>query len=67
MLKGKIQTQHEPLRKLIFGAYFKSLIIYFFTPLYSAGVVNRNDIFMYEAKLKRQNLLLPGDIKSTVI
>lgn len=62
LLRGKIQKQHEPLRKIIFSFYFKSLIIYFFTPVCAAGIVNRNDIKMYEASLKEKNLLLPIDI-----
>ena len=67
VIKGKIQTQHEPLIKLIFGAFFKSPLIYFFTPLYAAGIINRNDVFQYEAQLKRKNLLLPNEITSAVI
>lgn len=67
LIKGKIQTQHESLKRIIFGAFFKSIIIYFLTPLYAAGAIDRNDILMHEAGLKRRNLLLPNDISSKVI
>lgn len=66
-IKSKIQTQHESLKNLIFGSFFKSLIIYFMTPLYAAGAINRQEIVMYEASLKRKNLLLPNDITSTAV
>ena len=66
-IKGKIQTQHKSLKKLIFGSFFKGLIIYFMTPLYSAGAINRQEIVMYEASLKRKNHLLPNDITSAAV
>lgn len=30
-----------------FGAFYKSLLIYFFTPLYASVVINRSEIEMY--------------------
>jgi hypothetical protein len=67
VIKGKIQTQHEPLKKLILGAFFKILLIYFFSPLYAAGIINRNDVFQYEAQLKRKNILFQNDNASAII
>ena len=66
-IKGKIQTQSSKLLQTIHGAFYKSHIIYFFTPLYAASVINRNDIVMYEASLQRKQMLLSGDIKSKTI
>ena len=41
-IKGKIQTNKQHLQKIIFSSFFKSLIIYFFTPLYAAGIITKN-------------------------
>jgi hypothetical protein len=66
-IRGRIQTNSEKLQKVIHGAFYKSLLIYFFTPLYAARIISRNEIEMFEASLIRKQLLLPNDIKSNVI
>ena len=66
-VKGKIQTQNETLQRIIHGAFYRSLIVYHFTPLLGAGVVNVADIERYEIHLARKQYLLPNDIKSDVI
>ena len=40
-IKDKIQTKETGLKNLIHGAFYRSLIIYFFTPLLGAGLVSK--------------------------
>jgi hypothetical protein len=41
-IRGKIQTGKTHLLKQIHSAFFKSMLIYFFTPLYAARIFSRN-------------------------
>lgn len=52
---------------MIFGAYYRSLLIYYLTPIKAAGTIAKLEIDNLEAKLKRKLNLLPGGIKSAVI
>lgn len=52
-IRGKIQTEDKELLKLIVGAYYRSILIYQMTPLYSAGAITRQEIDKLEAALIR--------------
>ena len=47
--------------------YYRSLLIYYFTPLVAAGVMSKAECDRHEALILRKQNLLPNDIKSTVI
>ena len=40
-IKGKIQTKDKELQQLIHGAFYRSVLIYYFTPLLGAGIVSK--------------------------
>ncbi len=43
-LKNRIRTNNLDLARIIFSAFYRSLLIYYITPLYAAGAVNQKDI-----------------------
>lgn len=66
-LRGKLHTSSEELTQLIYGAFHRSLAIYYFTPLFAAGLINREFIDNYETQVIRKHLRIPNDVKSKVI
>lgn len=64
-IKGKIQTEDESTRAMIFSAFYRSLLIYYFTPIFAAGAITKIEIDNMEAHLKQN--LLPNDIKSEIL
>ena len=42
ILRGKLNSSNEELTALIYGAFHRSLAIYYFTPLFSAGLITRD-------------------------
>ena len=53
-MKGKIRSNDENTNALIFSAFYRSLLIYFLTPIYAAGGINKLQIDLMEANLKRK-------------
>ena len=49
-IKVKIQTNDEGLRKTMHEAFHRSLLIYFLTPLYAAGAINKEKISSWKQK-----------------
>jgi hypothetical protein len=66
-LRGKIRTEQLTTAAIIFGAYYRSLMIYFLTPLFAAGAITGKEIDNIEANFKRSQYGLKGDIKSQSI
>ena len=54
-------------RKILFSAFLRSQIIYNFTQLFAAGLVDKLEIDRYEVYLKRKFMNLAFDIKTDVI
>ena len=66
-IKGTIQSNNKELQQLIHGAFYRSLLIYYFTPLLGAGVVSKVQINNIESALIRKQMLLPLDISSGLL
>jgi len=66
-VRGRIQTKDKELFALIMGAFYRSLICYYFTPLLGAGVVSKAQIHSFELQQIRKQHLMPNDIKSQAI
>lgn len=66
-LRGKIRTENITTAAIIFSAYYRSLMIYFLTPLFAAGAITGKEIEKIEAHTKRSQYGLKGDIKSESI
>lgn len=67
VLRGKLNTNDEDLTTLVYAAFHRSLVVYYFTPLFSAGLINRDYIDNYEANIMRQQVRLPKDISNKVV
>ena len=52
-VKGKIQTRDPSLMKVIQAAYYRSLLVYFMTPLLGAGIMKKQEINGFEDSLRR--------------
>lgn len=66
-LKGRIQTKSTTLMHIFFSAFYRSMIIYFMTPLHAAGAITEEEITKFETLLVREQFGLKGDIKSEKI
>ena len=66
-LRGRIQTRSDELQRLILGAFYKSLLIYFFTPIAAAGAIKKEEVIDLETAFVWKQLLLPNNIKSLAI
>jgi hypothetical protein len=66
-LRGKIRTDQLTTTAIVFGAYYRSFMIYFLTPLFAAGAITSKEIDDIEAHTKRSQYGLKGDIKSESI
>ena len=44
--------QNEELRLIIHGNFYRSVLIYFLTPLYASGAIKKQTICNLETKLK---------------
>lgn len=53
-VKGKIQTDDQDLTKLIIGAYCRSMLMYYLTPILAAGAISKKEIQDFEALLIRK-------------
>ena len=49
------------------AAYYRSLMVYFFTPLVASGLMSDSEVDKFEASITRKKKLLPIDIESSVI
>ena len=67
ILRGKINSSNEELTALIYGAFHRSLAIYYFTPLFSSELITRDWINNYEASVMRKQIGLPKDISNNII
>jgi hypothetical protein len=52
-IKGKIQTTKGELLKLMIAAYYRSLMVYYFTPLIASGLMSDTEVDKFEATLTR--------------
>ena len=50
-LKNRIKTNSTELAIIIFSEFYRSLLIYYITPLYEAGAINQYDIDTLETQL----------------
>ncbi len=66
-LKGRIKNKYTTLMHILFSAFYRSMIIYFMTPLHAAGALTEEEITKFETLLIREQFGLLGDIKSDVI
>ena len=66
-LRGKIRTEHMDTVGIIYSAYYRSLLIYFLTPLFAAGAITEYEIDKMEAHIKKSQYGLKGDITSNSI
>jgi hypothetical protein len=66
-IKGRIRSSDEQLNKLIYAAFYRSLLVYYMTPIYAAGLIKKHEIDNLEAELLRKQNLMPNDVRSTVI
>ena len=55
------------MRRLVLGAFYRSLILYYFTTLLAAEAVTKVEVYCIELKLVRTKLLVPNSIKSKVL
>ena len=63
-IKGRLQTKNTALMHILFSAFYRSLMIYFFTPIFAAGAITEEEISKFEALLIREQFGLKGDFKS---
>ena len=52
-LKGRIQTQNFTLAHILFSAFYRSLLIYFMTPMFAAGTITKVELNSLRAQLIR--------------
>lgn len=60
LIKGKEQIRDKSLANLIQGAYYRSLVAYYFTPQVGAGVVSKHDHENFEIELQKKQILIPN-------
>lgn len=63
-LKGRILTKNLELMYLLFSAFYRTLIIFFFTPLYSAGAITEKEIDSIDVDFLRHQFGSKGDVKN---
>jgi hypothetical protein len=63
-LKGRILTKNLELMYLLFSAFYRSLIIFFLTPLYSVGAITEKESDSIEVDFLRHQFGLRGDVKN---
>lgn len=66
-LKNKFSQANTEVIYLILSSYFKSLLVFYITPLYAAGAITEKEISNLEADMKRKSFGLQGDFKSETI
>jgi len=54
IIRGKVQSTTPEVAKLLQAWYYRSLLLYYLTPLLAAGVINKKEINMFEAELIRK-------------
>ena len=62
-----VWSKNTRVYNTLFTAFVRSLLIYHFTPLVSAGFMCLEEVHNYEVFLLRKVLGLPHDVKSTII
>jgi hypothetical protein len=63
-LQGRIQTKNLELMHLLFSAFYRSMLIFFMTPLYAAGAITEKEIDALEVLFLRSQFGLKGDVKN---
>jgi hypothetical protein len=66
-IKNRISTQSQNVARALSNAFINSLLIYHMTPLFGANLISKTEIDNYEAYLKKTQLRIPNDIKTTVV
>ena len=52
-LRKKFTSANLDVASLIYSSYYRSMMIYYMTPLYAAGAVTEKELFDMEAEMKR--------------
>jgi hypothetical protein len=66
-IKGRIQTKNIDLMAVLFAAFYRSMMIYFLTPLYAAGAMTEKEVEQMELQFIRNQFGLKGDVKNVDI
>ena len=53
-VKLKIRSNNLDLVRLIFSAFYRSMLIYYLTPVYAAAAINEEDINKLETQIIRE-------------
>ena len=67
LVRGKIQARSSQLSQFVLSAYYRSLMVYYLTPIYAAGAMDRSEINNFEAGITRQQYLIPNDITNDAV
>jgi len=66
-LKARIKSDNMDLVRILFSAFYRSLLIYYLTPVYAAGAINEDDIQRMETKILREQFNLKSDVTNADI
>ena len=67
MIRKRLARQSTTVIRAINTAFINSLLIYHFTPLYSAGLISKAEIDSFDGHLKKYQMAIPNDIHSSTI
>jgi hypothetical protein len=66
-LKLRIRSDNMDLARIIFSAFYRSLLIYYLTPLYASGAMTEEDIQKLETQILREQHGLKSDVTNATI
>jgi len=66
-LRGRIRANDLNTTAIIFSAFNRSLMIYYFTQLVAAGGITEKEIENIEAQMKKSQYGLKGDVPSATV
>ena len=66
-IRGKIRCKNDAVDQLLFGAFYRSCLIFYLTPLRASGIVTPAEVSSIEAGLLKKHFLIPNDVKNKVV
>lgn len=66
-LKLRIRSNNQDLARVIFSSFYRSLLIYYLTPIYAAGAMNKDHILKLEKSILREHFGLQGITNASVL
>ena len=66
-LKLRIRLDNYDLVRVIFSAFYRSLLIYYLAPIYAVGAMTEEEIDKLKTQSTREQYSLKGDVTNQAI